>query len=140
MIDLTIAAVAHYFENDNGSWKCKQTGFTIHGGILKFYQYFGGNNLCGLTHLGLPLSNEITFVQGKPMVKQYFERGVVAYDPQRLEDNPPSAGDVYLMHVHEQQFDQQQTLITQLQQQLTALQKQLAQPGAVGTTTTSPIG
>lgn len=140
MIDLTISAVAQYFESDNGNWKCKQTGFSIHGGILQFYQYFGGNDLCGLTHLGLPLSNEIAFVQDKPMVKQYFERGVVAYDPQRLEDDPPSAGDVYLMHVHEQQFDQQQTLIAQLQQQLTALQKQLAQPDAVSAVKIPPVG
>lgn len=123
MIDLTNPTVAFYFENDSGNWKCKQTGFSIHGGILQFYQSFGGNALCGLTYLGLPLSNEIAFVPGKPMVKQYFERGVVAYDPQHQEDNPPLANDVYLMHVHEQDYDAQQALIAQLQQQLTNAQQ-----------------
>ena len=37
MIDLTNATVASYFENKGGPWKCKQTGFSIHGGILQFY-------------------------------------------------------------------------------------------------------
>ncbi|MHB8597900.1 MAG: C39 family peptidase [Ktedonobacteraceae bacterium] len=127
MIDLTNATVASYFENEGGPWKCKQTGFAIHDGILQFYQSFGGNALCGLTYLGLPLSNEIAFEQGKPMVKQYFERGVVAYDPQHQEDNPPSASAVYLAHVHEQDYDQQQAQIVQLQQQLNNVQQLVAQ-------------
>ena len=132
MIDLTNTNVAFYFENDGGTWKCKQTGFSIHGGILQFYQGFGGDALCGLTYLGLPLSNEVAFAQGKPMVKQYFERGVVAYDPQHQEDDPPLAHDVYLMHVHEQFYDQQQALIAQLQQQLATLQQLVGRPVAVG--------
>lgn len=127
MIDLTNSTVASYFENEGGAWKSKQTGFSIHGGILQFYQSFGGNALCGLTYLGLPLSNEIAFEQGKPMVRQYFERAVVAYDPQHKEDDPPLAHDVYLMHVHEQGNDQQQALIAQLQQQLNNLQQLVAQ-------------
>ncbi|HVB24915.1 MAG TPA: C39 family peptidase [Ktedonobacteraceae bacterium] len=133
MIDLTMANVAFYFDDDSGNWKCKQTGFSIHGGILQFYQSFGGDALCGLTYLGLPLSNEIAFEQGKPMVKQYFERGVVAYDPQHQEDNPPLARDIYLMHVHEQSYDQQQALIAQLQQQLNNLQKLAAQTNPAST-------
>ncbi len=132
MIDLTNAIVASYFENDGGNWKCKQTGFSIHGGILQFYQGFGSNALCGLTYLGLPLSNEIAFVQGKPMVKQYFERAIVAYDPQHQEDNPPLANDVYLMHIHEQDYNSQQALIAQLRQQLTNLQQLVAHPHTVG--------
>ncbi len=127
MIDLTTPNVAFYFEDGGGNWKCKQTGFTIHGGILQFYQNFGGNALCGLTYLGLPLSDEIAFEQDKPMVKQYFERGVVAYDPHHQEDNPPLAQDVYLMHIHEQDYDRQQALIAQLQQQLNNLQHLVAQ-------------
>lgn len=134
MIDLTMANVTFYFENDGGNWKCKQTGFSIHGGILQFYQGFGGNALCGLTYLGLPLSDEIAFEQGKPMVKQYFERGVVAYDPQHQEDDPPLARDIYLMHVHEQTYDQQQALIAQLQQQLNTLQRLTAQTNTANTT------
>lgn len=136
MIDLTNSTVARYFENESGSWKCKQTGFTIHGGILQFYSSFGGNALCGLTYLGLPLSNEIAFEPGKPMVKQYFERAVVAYDPQHLEDDPPLAHDVYLMHVHEQGYDQpQQALIAQLQQQLNNLQQLVVQLNTTSTAT-----
>ena len=139
MIDLSMTNVAFYFENDGGNWHCKQTGFSIHGDILQFYQGFGGDALCGLTYLGLPLSNEIAFEQGKPMVKQYFERGVVAFDPQHQEDDPPLARTTYLLHVHEQDYEQQRTLITQLQQQLNTLQRLVAQtiPASITGTTNS---
>ncbi|HEX6478497.1 MAG TPA: hypothetical protein VF043_06610 [Ktedonobacteraceae bacterium] len=52
-----------------------------------------------MTYLGLPLSNEIP-IQGHPgVVKQQFERGWVCYDPTHTIDNPPAAGDVYIMHL-----------------------------------------
>lgn len=99
MIDLSNPDVANYFEEaSSGAWRCKQTGFLLIGGILKFYQSFGNDGLSGLTFLGLPKSNEIP-VDGYPgVVEQQFERGRLRYDPRHALDNPPGAGSVYLMH------------------------------------------
>jgi hypothetical protein len=59
----------------------------------------GRSAYCGLAYLGLPKSNEIS-IDGLPgVVKQEFERGWAVYDPQRAFDNPPGAGNVYLMHL-----------------------------------------
>jgi GH25 family lysozyme M1 (1,4-beta-N-acetylmuramidase) len=99
VIDLTNSTVASHFTGDNNQWTCKETKFTLHGEILAFYQRYGGNALCGLTYLGLPLSGE-TPVPNKPgVVWQAFERGVLAFDPNHVIDNPPGSGRVYLLHI-----------------------------------------
>jgi hypothetical protein len=101
-IDLNIPAVSSYFSAAaNGRWKCKITGMVVGGAILSFYQQFGNAGLCGITYLGLPLSNEIAAnISGHPgIVYQRFERGVLAYDPPHVLDSPPGAGDVYCMHI-----------------------------------------
>jgi hypothetical protein len=54
---------------------------------------------CGLTHLRLPLSNETSVSGHLGIVEQKFERALVAYDPNHELDQPPGAGDVYLMHL-----------------------------------------
>jgi hypothetical protein len=126
-IDLNTHRVSNYFEGSNNVWHCKQTGFLIGNSILSFYQQFGGNALCGLTYLGLPLSNEIG-VSGHPgVVYQRFERGVLAYDPQHVIDSPPGAGEVYCMHIdsglgQDPRISQLQALIAQLQQPTSASQ------------------
>lgn len=99
-IDLTDHNVARYFSAvSQDQWRCTQTGFTVHDGILAFYRSFGQDAYCGLTHLGLPLSDEIP-IDGPPgVVKQQFERGWVCYDPTHAIDDPPGAGDVYIMHL-----------------------------------------
>jgi hypothetical protein len=98
-IDLTNATVASHFTGDSNQWTCKETKFTLHGEILAFYQSYGGNALCGLTHLGLPLSGE-TPVPNKPgIVWQAFERGVLIFDPDHIIDNPPGSGRVYMLHI-----------------------------------------
>lgn len=98
-IDLTNGTVASHFTGDANQWTCKETKFTLHGEILAFYQQYGGNALCGLTYLGLPLSGE-TPVSNRPgIVYQAFERGVVAFDPDHIIDNPPGSGRVYMMHI-----------------------------------------
>lgn len=56
-------------------------------------------SFCGLTYLGLPLSNEITMAGHPGVVKQEFERGWACYDPTHVIDFPPGAGDVYLLHL-----------------------------------------
>ncbi len=99
-IDLTDPIVAGYFtQAPDGQWKCKQTGFIVRKGILKFYRSFGQNAYCGLTYLGLPKSNEEPIVGHSGAFKQLFERAVVAYDPTHQVDHPPDAKEAYLMHL-----------------------------------------
>ena len=99
-IDLTNPVIAGYFsQTPDGQWQCKRTGFIVRKGILAFYRSFGQNAYCGLTYLGLPLSNE-TPVSGHPgVVEQKFERALVTYDPSHELDHPPGSGDVYIMHI-----------------------------------------
>ncbi len=99
-IDLTDPIVAGYFtQAPDGQWQCKQTGFIVRKGILKFYRSFGQNAYCGLTYLGLPKSNEEPIAGHSGAVKQRFERAVVAYDPTHQVDHPPDAKEAYLMHL-----------------------------------------
>lgn len=101
-IDLSNATVASHFTqtSDNPvTWTCKETNFTLHGEILAFYQKAGGDSFCGLTYLGLPLSGEKPVPNHQGVVYQEFERGVVAFDPDHIIDNPPGSGRVYMMHI-----------------------------------------
>ena len=130
-IDLTNGAIASHFSGtDNTMWTCKDNGFIVGHAILDFYRSFGGTALCGLTYLGLPTSNEQGV--GHPgVVYQRFERGILAYDAQKILDNPPGSGSVYLMHIdsgigQDPRIAQLQSQITDLQSQITALQVQLA--------------
>ncbi|GCF09578.1 peptidoglycan recognition protein family protein [Dictyobacter arantiisoli] len=99
-IDLNTPGVEGFFvAASNGRWLCSPNGHYIGGAILSFYRRFGNGGLCGITYLGLPLTNEIA-VSGHPgVVYQRFERGALAYDPKHVLDSPPGAGDVYCMHV-----------------------------------------
>lgn len=99
MLDIHNGTLLNFFDLEpDGSLKCKSTGHVVQKGILGFYLRYGGDALCGLTYLGLPLSNE-TGVSGKQnCVTQQFERGLLAWDPQHQLDFPPSAGDVYVLH------------------------------------------
>ncbi len=99
-IDLTMSDVAHYFVQAPGdAWHCPSTNYTIGNAMLDFYRSFGNSALCGLTFLGLPLSNEYA-VPGYPAAtEQIYERATLRYDPHHQVDNPPCAGAVYLTHV-----------------------------------------
>lgn len=99
-IDLNNAVVAMYLEAvAEKQWRCKKNGHIIQFGMLHFYRSYGQNAFCGLTYLGLPLSNEIA-IDGLPgVVKQQFERGWLVYDPDHKFDHPPGAGEVYPMHL-----------------------------------------
>lgn len=97
-IELSTPGVGNFFEGTDTRWHCRNTGSDIFGAILSFYKTFGGAGLCGLTHLGLPKTGEVSFGEGR--VYQRFERGVLCYDPDRTNDGPPGAsGPVYLMHI-----------------------------------------
>lgn len=98
-IDLTDPIVARYFtQTPDGQWQCKQTGFIVRKGILTFYRSFAQDAYCGLTYLGLPLSNEESVAGHSSVVKQRFERAMLAYDPNHELDQPPGASEVYLLH------------------------------------------
>jgi N-acetyl-anhydromuramyl-L-alanine amidase AmpD len=100
VIDLQNSIVQNYFVPAPGNrWLCQRTGKRIGGAILDFYQHFGGDAYCGLTYLGLPLTDEIAFPGHAGVVYQRYERGVLAYDPQHQVDDPPGAGPVYCLHL-----------------------------------------
>lgn len=130
-IDLTNPTVASHFAGGGPDiWQCKDNGFLIGYAILKFYQQYGGNALCGLTYLGLPRSNEISanIANHPEIVYQRFERGVLCYDPNRphIVDNPPGAenSDVFLLHIDSGLG--QDPHIAQLQAQIANLQALLS--------------
>src|SRR6266581_1180759 len=106
MIDMHTPGVTNYFTlQADGSWLCQHPGFDgkqkiIAHGMLSFYQSFGNAALCGLTFLGLPVSNEIAIAGLAGVTRQHFERGVLFYDPQHQLDRPPGSGDVYLAHIY----------------------------------------
>lgn len=130
-IDLNTPEVARYFELFDGAgkqWKCRQTGKVIQYAILDYYRNNGAKPLCGLSSLGLPITNEIP-LQGVAggVMKQHFERGVLCYDPQHKVDNPPLAGDVYPLHLYS--GPGQDPAIAELEQEIQKLNAQLAQPG-----------
>lgn len=101
-ISLQDARVTAYYEVAGAMWRCITRGVSygllIGNAMLEFYRRYGGEALCGLTYLGLPLSNEISIGQGRTI--QFFERGVLCYDPNHTNDNPPGAGAVYLAHLY----------------------------------------
>lgn len=102
VIDLSTPGVSNFFKGKDPIWECTAPGISngklIGHAILKFYREFGGNGLCGLTHLGLPQTNELQ--TGKPgVVMQRFERAVVAWDPNHVLDRAPGSGPAYLMHI-----------------------------------------
>lgn len=100
-IDLNTPGIGGYFTLVNGDqWQCKQTGKIIHGAILAEYCRHGNAALCGLTFLGLPLSNEIPLPGVAEARKQHFERGVLIYDPAHKIDHPPGAGIVYAAQLY----------------------------------------
>jgi len=102
MIDLSNPTVAAYFEAAQVGWNCRQTGKNVHGEILDFYIHFGGDALCGLTYLGLPVSNEIALGGSHGAVKQYYENACVFFDPAHEFDSRPGASGarVYLAHLY----------------------------------------
>ncbi len=124
MIDLSNPTIAAYFTQAAMGWNCKQTGKNIHGAILDFYQHYGNAAFCGLTYLGLPLSNEVP-LDTSGAVKQYFERGCLIYDVAHKYDNPPGGGQVYLAHVYGGLGED--PLIADLQKQVSQLQTELSQ-------------
>jgi GH25 family lysozyme M1 (1,4-beta-N-acetylmuramidase) len=80
----------------NGNWICKQTNDVIMGGNLTLYSEVSidGNSL---PILGLPRTNELyqTDADGYSWSVQFFERGLIVYDPQHKQDSEPGLGSSY---------------------------------------------
>jgi hypothetical protein len=115
-IDITTPGVSQFFKasSDDKTWQCTN-GKIIGGAILDFYKSFGDSGLCGLTHLGLPVTSEQGVTGHAGVTVQEFERAGLRYDPQHLVDSPPGAGSVYVIHT-----DQDPRTVA-LQSQITAL-------------------
>lgn len=112
-ISLTTPGVGDWFKPGSGNaWVCKQNGYVVHDAILNFYRTMGGS-LGGLTQAGLPLSNErkpnkppaMTVNEYDQILKYHpeivemdFERLTLRYDPNKIMDNPPGSGAVYVIH------------------------------------------
>ena len=99
---INIEDVSGYFTENktNGMWTCRQNGYIIGNAILREYRERGGRYLCGLTALGLPLSNEIGIAGIGAYQK--FERGILVYDPGFKYDWPAGhdrANAVYAAHL-----------------------------------------
>lgn len=124
VIDMSSPRIADYYiEMAYDRWRCRKTGFDIHGGILSFYMKVGKTGLCGLTHLGLSISSEIMLSKNPYATVQAFERGLVLFDPKRKLDNPEGAeGDCYLGHISDLKLN---PLMAGQQKELEALQKQI---------------
>lgn len=132
---IVLSDVSSYFTADptvTGQWDCKN-GKSVHGSILSYYRSYGGRALCGLSFLGLPLTNELAPDATYAGRVQVFERGAIVYDPQRKWDTPPGVPTTdacYTAHV-DQGFVNKwltaalQSQLTQLQGQLAAVQGQL---------------
>ncbi|GCE45190.1 N-acetylmuramoyl-L-alanine amidase [Thermosporothrix hazakensis] len=101
MKTISLKDASSFFEQAPGNaWRCKKNNCVVGNAILDFYRRFGGDALCGLSYLGLPLNNEhpVTAKDGSKVIVQDFERGSLAYDPAHKLDGPPGVGAIYLTH------------------------------------------
>jgi hypothetical protein len=88
----------NYFTADaNGNWVCKQTNAVIIGGNLALYSRLSidGNTL---PVIGLPRTSEIYQhdTDGYSWSVQFFERGIIVYDPQFKKDGQPGFDTSYI--------------------------------------------
>ena len=93
MLQLTDPMGKYFTSNTAGDrWHCTKTNVDIAYALLHFYR---SNN--GI--FGLPKTGEIYLQDYPGTAVQWFERALLAFDPQRKIDNPPGAGDCYLLHL-----------------------------------------
>ncbi|BCL83165.1 N-acetylmuramoyl-L-alanine amidase [Ktedonobacteria bacterium brp13] len=132
MIELSTPGVSQFWApSADGYWRCIAPGHDhrVGGDILSFYKRFGNSGLCGLTYLGLPLTDE--FVPKSGTSAQFFEHGVVVRDPNRVIDRPAgllSTEHCYLAHL-DSGFAQvlvSQPLTTPLNGKIKSLEAQLS--------------
>jgi len=88
----------NYFTVDaNGNWVCKSTNAVIIGGDRGTFSELSidGNTL---PVIGLPRTNELYQhdSDGYAWSVQFFERGIIVYDPQFKKDSQPGLGTSYI--------------------------------------------
>ncbi len=90
----------HYFTQGDGyHWICKQTGKVVQYAILDFYKTLSRDGQ-SLPVIGLPTSNEIAHpVAGKATTFQFYERGVLCWNPDHTFDSQPGTGETYLAKI-----------------------------------------
>lgn len=102
-ISLSDPAIGSRFTNAGSEadpqWKSAVTGKVIHGAILNYYQTVGAKPYSGYSLYGLPKSDEIP-LDNESATKQFFERGVLAYDPHGKYSPPLGAGSVYALELY----------------------------------------
>lgn len=122
MLQLSDPIGKYFTANASGDrWHCTKTNQDIAYALLHFYRSYGGV-------FGLPLTGEIYLQQYPKAAIQYMERAIVVFDPDRKIDNPPGAGDCYLLHI-DSGIGQQaiaKPLLTAMQSQIDALTKHVA--------------
>lgn len=102
-------------------WHCTKTNQDIAYALLTFYRQHNGE-------FGLPVTGEIYLQQFPNTAIQYCERAIMVFDNKHIIDQPPSAGDCYLLHI-DSGIGQQaiaKPLLATLQAQADTLAKQVA--------------
>lgn len=99
---------AQYFTlESNGNWICKLSNTVLLGDNLRLFQRLSMDGQT-LPILGLPRTNEIyqKDSDGYSWSVQFFERGLIVYDPAHKRDGQPGLGDSYLgKYAQFQQYD-----------------------------------
>lgn len=87
----------YFIANADGRWTSKKFNTVLIGGNLILYSQLSIDGQT-LPLIGLPRTNELYQTDesdGYQWSVQFFERGVVVYDPQKRFDNPPGSGSSY---------------------------------------------
>ncbi len=95
---ITSSDFGHWFAaQSDGNWKTLTNSNTVMGGNLALYQHLSidGNTL---PVIGLPRTSELyqKDANGYAWTVQFFERGLIVYDPQFKHDHQPGLGASYL--------------------------------------------
>lgn len=137
MLQLSDPIGTMFTDAGGGGWHCPSKNTNLGYGHLAFFRQHEGI-------FGLPLINEthLSVFPDAQNTIMIYERAIAIYDPTRKFDNPPVAGDVYLVHIDsglgqqiiakpllaslQAQIDQFKQQITDLQTQRDQLDKQVS--------------
>lgn len=113
---------SYFTITDDQHIHCKQTNADLVLGHLAFWLKYDGV-------FRLPLISEFRVAQWPAVSFQVYEGAIVAYDPQRQLDHPPTTDACYLVHLDGGPGQQMvaKPLLTTLQQQIDDLTTQLAE-------------
>jgi hypothetical protein len=112
---------ASYFTaNADGTWTCKLFNTVLLGANLALFSQLSTDGQT-LPIIGLPRTNELyqTESDGYQWSVQFFERGLIVYDPAHRHDGQPGMGDSYLgKYAQFQRYDPQAIAVIGLPKQL----------------------